>query len=439
MAGYVLAILLCTGGKCDLVRVEPGVAYPTYDACAAAMTANASRIDEVAGRIRTEEGRQGETICLRDRLTIVEVDEEYEARISTIVRGSPEATASPVGTLARGRMARVTGTVAGTPWLRIALPDGRSGYVFGEHLRKLPVGGAPETSAAEPAETPRSAAVAPVPVPAPAPSPAPPPTAAPAAPATAAARPGPSSAPGAAVRSIREFRDCDLCPAMVALPSGGFEMGSTTDPSEQPPHRVELPAFAIGKFEVTQAEWNACVAADACRYKPPGPAARDQAPMMNVSWDDATQYTEWLRQSTGKPYRLPSEAEWEYAARATTSTPYPWGREIGAAMVNCNGCGGGYDPKQSNVGSFPPNRWGLHDMLGGVAEWVADCWHKTYEHAPANGAAWEAPRCVLRVLRGGSWKSSPTDLTVSARNFYDPSVRYPANGFRVAQTLAEER
>jgi formylglycine-generating enzyme required for sulfatase activity len=316
----------------------------------------------------------------------------------------------------------VTGTVAGTPWLRVALSDGRSGYVFGEHLRKLPAAGDVPVAvgAAGGEDSSRPAAAA---------RPAPAAAAAPAAPQTPASHP------------LREFRDCDLCPTMVALPGGDFAMGSTADPTEQPAHRVEVSAFAIGKFEVTQAEWNACAAAGGCEYKPAGPGGgRDPVPMMNVSWTDATQYTAWLRQATGKPYRLPSEAEWEYAARAATTTPYPWGREIGAAKVNCNGCGGGgYDPQMATVGSFPPNPWGLHDMLGGVAEWVADCWHRTYERAPANGTSWDAPRCGQRVLRGGSWKSSPADLTVSSRNFYDASVRYPTNGFRVALDLGEGR
>jgi formylglycine-generating enzyme required for sulfatase activity len=394
------------------------------------MTANAAKVDELAARLRTQEGRRGETICLHDRLAIVDVDEDYETRISTIVRSSPEATAPPVGALPRGRTARVTGVVAGSPWLRVALPEGRSGFVFAEHLRKLSAsGGTPETgggaAAAGTAEPPRSAAAAET---------VPPP--APAAPAPQVDRPAPSPTAGPAARPMRDFRDCEQCPIMVALPSGSFEMGSTADASEQPAHRVSLPGFAIGKFEVTQAEWKACVAAGGCEYRPSDPAVRDHAPVMNVSWADAVQYAEWLRQSTGKPYRLPSEAEWEYAARAAGTTPYPWGREIGAAKVNCNGCGGGYDPQTMDVGSFPPNRWGLFDMQGDVAEWVADCWHKTYEHAPANGAAWDAPNCNLRVLRGGSWRSSPADLTVSARNFYDPSVRYPANGFRVAMSLA---
>src|SRR5262249_14253569 len=162
-----------------------------------------------------------------------------------------------------------------------------------------------------------------------------------------------------------------------------------------------------------QGEWKACVAGGGCADKQ-RPADNDRLPMMNLSWDDATHYAQWLRGATGKPYRLPSEAEWEYAARAGTTTPYPWGREIGVAKANCTGCGASVDPHlPAAVGSFPPNPWGLHDMLGGVAEWVEDCWHKTYDGAPPTASAWGAPRCGQRVLRGGSWKNGPADLTVS--------------------------
>jgi formylglycine-generating enzyme required for sulfatase activity len=227
---------------------------------------------------------------------------------------------------------------------------------------------------------------------------------------------------------------------MIALPAGTFQMGSNADPTERPAHRVRLSAFAIGKDEVTQGEWSACVAAGGCAYTPRQPDGRDRLPIMNVSWDDATQYVQWLRKLTGKPYRLASEAEWEYAARAGTTTPYPWGSEVGVAKANCNGCGGAYDSRlPAVVGSFPPNPWGLYDMLGGVAEWVEDCWFKTYEGAPPDGAARVAPRCAQRVLRGGAWKSPATNVTVSTRNFYDASVRYSANGLRVALSLSEGR
>jgi formylglycine-generating enzyme required for sulfatase activity len=221
---------------------------------------------------------------------------------------------------------------------------------------------------------------------------------------------------------------------MVTLPSGSFVMGSNADPTERPPHNVAVPAFAIGKAEVTEGEWAACVAAGACRYKRDS-ADRDR-PMSNLSWEDAAQYVEWLAKTTGKPYRLPSEAEWEYAARAGTATSYPWGNEAGAAKANCKGCGGAYAAdRPAAVEAFPPNPWGLFGMQGGVAEWVEDCWHPNYVKAPADGSPWRTPRCASHVLRGGSWMNPPQDLTVSSRNFYDTSVRYVANGMRVALSL----
>jgi formylglycine-generating enzyme required for sulfatase activity len=227
---------------------------------------------------------------------------------------------------------------------------------------------------------------------------------------------------------------------MVTLPGSAFEMGSGADQTERPMHRVAIASFAIGKFEVTRAEWAACATEKACSYAPPPGAGDDRQPMANLSWDDAVEYARWLARSTGRPYRLPSEAEWEFAARAGTTTPYPWGTHIGVAKANCGGCGGAYEPSRpAAVGSFPANPWGLHDMLGGVAEWVEDCWHKSYEGAPRDGSAWATANCGQRVLRGGSWRNPPNDLTVSARNFYDASVRYSAHGVRVALSLNKDR
>ena len=219
---------------------------------------------------------------------------------------------------------------------------------------------------------------------------------------------------------------------MVPLPAGVFIMGSNEDPTERPPHRVSISAAALGKFMVTEAEWDACAAAGGCAYKPPHDAD-GRRPMANLSHADATQYVGWLRKVTGKPYRLPSEAEWEYAARAGSTTRFGFGDQVGIGRVNCNGCGEPYDPRRpADVEALPPNALGFYGMLGGVAEWVEDCWHPSYQGAPNNGAAWVGGSCERRVLRGGSWKSPPSDVTVSARNFYDASVRYIANGLRVA-------
>jgi len=221
---------------------------------------------------------------------------------------------------------------------------------------------------------------------------------------------------------------------MVALPAGSFVMGSYGDSSERPPHHVRVGRFALGKFDVTESEWAACVAASGCRYKWPSEAP--EMPMRNLSWDDANEYVRWLRAVTGKPYRLPSEAEWEYAARAGTTTSYPWGEGVGVGKADCKGCGSrSSETRPVGIGAFPPNAWGLYDMLGGVAQWTADCWHLSYAGAPANASPWLAPRCEAHVLRGGSWMNPPSDITVSSRNFYDSGVRYEANGMRVALSL----
>jgi formylglycine-generating enzyme required for sulfatase activity/class 3 adenylate cyclase len=228
------------------------------------------------------------------------------------------------------------------------------------------------------------------------------------------------------------FRDCAQCPEMVKLPGGSFSMGSREDSSEAPIHQVAVRAFAIGRFAVTVGEWKQCVAAKACAYQPTG---GDDLPVYNVSWADAQQYVAWLSQATQRPYRLPSEAEWEYAARGGTSTKYYWGNQLISRIANCKGCGEPYDSQQPvKVGSFAPNPFGLHDMAGGVDQWVADCWHKNYSGAPRDGSSWEAQNCRERVLRGGSWKNDPATVRPAARNFYDPNVRYPSHGFRVARS-----
>jgi formylglycine-generating enzyme required for sulfatase activity/class 3 adenylate cyclase len=230
------------------------------------------------------------------------------------------------------------------------------------------------------------------------------------------------------------FRDCERCPEMVRLPGGTFSMGSHEDPSEQPVHQVTIAPFAIGRLPVTIGEWKLCVAAKACKYEPQG--GEDDLPVANLSWDDAQQFVTWLSQRTSKPYRLPTEAEWEYAARGGTSTPYWWGSQVVPGVANCRTCGDPFDPaKPIKIGLLRPNPFGLHDMAGGIAEWVADCWHNNYQGAPRSGSQpWDAPNCREYVLRGGSWRSDPGDLRVASRARYDKVVRYPAHGFRVALT-----
>jgi formylglycine-generating enzyme required for sulfatase activity/class 3 adenylate cyclase len=220
-------------------------------------------------------------------------------------------------------------------------------------------------------------------------------------------------------------------PAMVSLPAGTLAMGSNDDLSERPTHRVAIKAFAIGKFPVTVREWGACVAANACKYIAKGD---DDAPVTNVSWGDAKQFTAWLSQATQKEYRLPSEAEWEYAARGGTAGKYWWGNLPQPGVANCKGCNEPYDTRQPlKVGSFPPNPFGLYDMGGGVDQWVEDCWHKNYQGAPTNGEPWLDSDCSAHVLRGGSWKSEPANIRAASRDYYDANVRYLTHGLRVAR------
>jgi formylglycine-generating enzyme required for sulfatase activity len=187
------------------------------------------------------------------------------------------------------------------------------------------------------------------------------------------------------------FRDCDVCPEMVALPAGQFLMGSPDgekdrDSDEGPQHEVTIKPFAIGKYEVTFEEWDACVQAGGCNGYRPGDQSwgRGKRPVINVSWRDAQAYVAWLSGKTGQSYRLPSEAEWEYVARAGTTTRYAFGDEIVAKEANFGSTIG----KTTAVGAYPPNRWGLFDMHGNVLEWVEDVYHDGYKGAPSDGTAW---------------------------------------------------
>ena len=247
---------------------------------------------------------------------------------------------------------------------------------------------------------------------------------------SSAAEVGPASLPG------ELFRDCPDCVEMVIVPSGEFEMGSSLKPTEEPVHPVTIPRnFAIGRRLVTFAQWDRCVAEGGCKFSPPDQGfGRGDRPVTDVSWDDAKEYVAWLSRTTGKPYRLPTEAEWEYAARAGSTTPYWWGKDIGSGRAQCAECGG--EPGRSvPVGSFRPNAFGLFDTAGNAAEWVEDCWNPSYRGAPSDGSAWTNGDCSLRVLRGGSFGDKAIALRSSARFRYDEDVRYYANGFRVARDL----
>jgi formylglycine-generating enzyme required for sulfatase activity len=235
------------------------------------------------------------------------------------------------------------------------------------------------------------------------------------------------------LRPGRVFRDCsNVCPEMVVLPAGSFTMGSNDYDSEMPPHTVTIQRpFAVGKFEVTFAEWDACVADGGCRHRPGDQGwGRGRRPVIYVSWNDAKEYVAWLSRKTGKTYRLLSEAEWEYAARAGTTTRYAFGDTISESQAQFSA------GKTVEVGSFPPNRFGLHDMHGNVWEWVEDSWHSDYNGAPLDGSMWTGGNMSLRVLRGGSWLYiDPGSLRSAIRSRYRPGIRDSVVGFRVARTL----
>ena len=242
----------------------------------------------------------------------------------------------------------------------------------------------------------------------------------------------------------RRFQDCEFCPQMVVLPAGDFVMGSSgieqgRERDEGPQHSVTIPApFAVGVYEVTFEEWEACILYGGCSKEPSDEGwGRGRQPVIHMSWVDTQEYVEWLSRKTGKPYRLLSEAEWEYAARAGTQTRYSFGNRISRKQAN-------YDPdssriigKTDRVGSYPPNRFGLHDMHGNVWEWVQDCWNDSYAEAPDKGEAWLSGNCYHRVLRGGSWFSDSGNLR-SADRYWGPirgRVEGGRRGFRVARAL----
>ncbi|WP_162501435.1 formylglycine-generating enzyme family protein, partial [Methylobacterium crusticola] len=227
------------------------------------------------------------------------------------------------------------------------------------------------------------------------------------------------------------FQDCADCPPMVVIEPGTFVMGSSAHPTEQPTHQVSLRRFAIGVSPVTVAEWSVCQRAGACDYKPTGEPER---PVSNLSFDDAQQYVTWISRATRQLYRLPSEAEWEFAARGGTTTRYWWGNTFRPDLAACTPAGSAPPAAPPPVDRQWLNRFGVGDSLCSVAQWTADCWHRNFQRAPTDGSAWVVGgSCQQRVLRGGSWMAAGTSVRMTSRNFYDSSVRYPANGFRIAR------
>ncbi len=271
------------------------------------------------------------------------------------------------------------------------------------------------------------------------------------------------------LRPGEPFQDCPACPKMVVLPAGKFMMGSDDkewerSKSEGPRHEVIINSpFAVGKFEVTFKEWDACVADGGCNgYRPSDEGwGRGRRPVIHVSWHDAQAYVMWLSRKTGKPYRLLTEAEWEYAARAGTQSRYAFrthgdkfpvppsphtdheqvckfanGADLSATKVRDRNtaCDDGF-PNTSPAGSFKPNGFGLHDMAGNVWEWVEDCWHDSHRGAPRDGSARTGGACEKHVMRGGSWATIPRALRSAFRAGIKSTYRDDDAGFRVARDL----
>ena len=248
----------------------------------------------------------------------------------------------------------------------------------------------------------------------------------------------------------KKFRDCPECPEMVVVPSERFDMGSPSwekgrSDDEGPVHRVTISEpFAAGVYEVTFREWDACHRDGVCSHNPPDAGwGRGDRPVINVSWNDAKEYVRWLSRKTGEDYRLLSESEWEYAARAGTTGPFHFGTTITPDQANYDGRytygtgrKGRYRQRTVPVGSFSPNAFGLHDVHGNVREWVEDCWHGSYRGARVDGSAWmSGGDCGARVLRGGSWSSGPWFLRSAIRLRSSTGLRGGNVGFRVSRTL----
>jgi formylglycine-generating enzyme required for sulfatase activity len=373
---------------------------------------------------------------------VEDMDASYVAVKTANVRAKPTTSAAKIGKIVRDATVLVTGRVKGSKWLRVERPDGGSGYVFsslltqadeaeisawnkvrdtklagevGAFLRRYPDGYfASRARQLKGALAPQVAAII-----------------SPKAVAPKAMKPVVGVYPKR-YRPGDAFRDCLDCPEMIVIPSGRFRMGDMSGSgynSEKPVHDVRINySFAVGKFEVTQKQWWAFMRVN------PSNMRGDNRPVGGVRWNEAKTFVERLSKKTGKQYRLLSEAEWEYAARAGTTTKYHWGSKFDSDKVAANRV------FAEEVGSYVANAFGLHDMLGNVWEWVEDCWHGSYLGAPADGSAWvDDGKCRQRSLRGSSWNGIPKNLRAAYRS-NGSTRRSPyvnqSDGFRVARTLS---
>jgi formylglycine-generating enzyme required for sulfatase activity/uncharacterized protein YgiM (DUF1202 family) len=444
-------LLLALGGKAD------GSAYGNGDGKVSLDEAKKYLDEEMTYQARRRYGREqvasiqgGGGVVLtsydpKQKISIAppsvqveEIDASYVAIKTANVRAKPTTSSAKIGRVARDEAVSVTGKVKGSKWLRVERAKGGSGYVFGAllaqadeaeiaawgkvkdaktvdevaaFLRRYPDGHfATRARQLKAALAPQVAAIIPPKI---------------AAPKTV--KPAVGVYPER-YRPGDTFKDCPDCPEMVVIPQGQFRMGDLSGDganNEKPVHDVRINySFAVGKFEVTQAQWRA-VMGDYHR-----PFVSDNRPVDSVSWREAKNFIDRLSARSGKGYRFLSEAEWEYVARAGTSTKYHWGDEFSASKA-----ADGTRPEP--VGRYKPNAFGLDDMHGNVWEWVEDCWHGSYQGAPKDGSAWtNGGDCSRRVLRGGSWGDAPRLLRVANRSWIGTGYRFNDYGFRVARTLS---
>lgn len=244
-----------------------------------------------------------------------------------------------------------------------------------------------------------------------------------------------------------EFKDCDTCPTMVVLPKGSFTMGSPKGeqfrfPNEEQRKVTISYPLAVGKFEITFDEWDACFQQLKCRPHKDEGRGRGLMPVINVDWTDAQEYVRWLSSKTGHTYRLMTEAEWEYAARAGSKEAFSWGGKASHKYANygsdicCETVVKENDQWHTTgpVGQFKPNKFGLHDLHGNVWEWVQDCWDENAVTGPLDGSARETEDCQLRIMRGGSWASMPMKMRAAFRDGVSPLDSGDIIGFRIART-----
>lgn len=243
------------------------------------------------------------------------------------------------------------------------------------------------------------------------------------------------------VRALKVYQDRLSAggkgPVMLKLPAGKFLMGgkgSSIHQDERPQFEAHLQSFSIGRYEVTFAEYDVFAKRTGQKLPKDKGWGRGKQPVINVSWHDAVAYTRWLTEQTGHQYRLPSEREWEYAARAGINKNYYWGYKVGANNANCSVCGSDWDGRQTApVGSFKANNFGLHDVIGNVLEWTVTCFHSSYKNAPTGGQNWEGGDCSRRMVRSSAYRSFESSLRVTKRNKYNPKTRIDSLGFRVVR------